>query len=328
MITLITGLPGNGKTLYVVDYIIKVLPERHVIAINFTDLQIEGVEQRDDVHNWNTYPTGSLVVVDEFQDYAQQRIKDKAPEWITEFSTHRHKGLDFIFITQHPSLLDTWIRRLVQEHIHFVRHQSNAEFSFKYTAKRLIDVDKKIDLKSKDVNKSNFKYPKEVYGKYKSADAHTVKKTIPKNLIKGIIMLMIPLPFVYLFVKRIYLDKIEPEQTEQHEVVKVDTNYKPDYTLPKDEKLPRIEIDYSDIRNYVPEPNMPWSAPIYADHIEVQSVPRITGCVHTPEFCNCYTQQGTKAYVTQEFCKSYHINGGYFDFQKPDKQKLSANEPL
>ncbi|MFC2415994.1 zonular occludens toxin domain-containing protein [Neisseria elongata] len=62
---------------------------------------------------------GSLVVIDEAQrPFPIRSAAAKVPPYIEAFATHRPLGLDIVFITQHPSFLDSFVRRLVQRHIH------------------------------------------------------------------------------------------------------------------------------------------------------------------------------------------------------------------
>lgn len=72
------------------------------------------------VQNWWLWcKPGDLIVVDEAQFLAPRGILGrKAPYWIQCLEIHRHYGVDFIIITQHPQLIDTTIRNLVGLHRH------------------------------------------------------------------------------------------------------------------------------------------------------------------------------------------------------------------
>lgn len=72
------------------------------------------------VQNWWLWcKPGDLILVDEAQFLAPRGILGrKPPYWIQALEIHRHYGVDFIFITQHPHLIDTTIRNLVGLHRH------------------------------------------------------------------------------------------------------------------------------------------------------------------------------------------------------------------
>lgn len=62
---------------------------------------------------------GDLICIDEAQ-FVMPRgsLGRKPPFWLQCFEIHRHYGVDFIIITQHPQLIDTTVRALVSLHRH------------------------------------------------------------------------------------------------------------------------------------------------------------------------------------------------------------------
>jgi zona occludens toxin (predicted ATPase) len=68
---------------------------------------------------WLWVEPGDMIAVDEVQ-YIVPRgtVGKKPPAYIALLEVHRHYGVDFLFITQHPQLLDTTIRNLVGLHRH------------------------------------------------------------------------------------------------------------------------------------------------------------------------------------------------------------------
>jgi zona occludens toxin len=71
--------------------------------------------------------------------------------------------------------------------------------------------------------------------------------------------------------------------------------------------------------------NLPESAPAYAELIKVTDYPHLMGCVRTPDFCRCYTTQGTPYQVSDAFCGEY-LKGNYFNpykqQKKPEEQQI------
>ncbi len=72
------------------------------------------------VQNWWLWcKPGDLICVDEAQFIAPRgTLGRKPPYWIQALEIHRHYGVDFLVITQHPQLIDTTIRALVGLHRH------------------------------------------------------------------------------------------------------------------------------------------------------------------------------------------------------------------
>lgn len=126
MIRLITGIPGAGKTLLAVEIIRDVMfsDSPRAIYTNIKGLDHTALRTFDlvDPTAWFDLPDGSMVIIDECQEYFRPRSNGaKVPESVSRFETHRHQGLDIVLITQHPKLLDQNIRRLVEHHQHCYR---------------------------------------------------------------------------------------------------------------------------------------------------------------------------------------------------------------
>ena len=116
---------------------------------------------------WMWAQPGDLIVVDEVQ-YIVPRgtLGRKPPPYIALLEVHRHYGIDFIFITQHPQLLDTTIRNLVGMHRH-VRSVMGSSLCMVYAWDHASNTER---LSS--ANKSPFKRKPEHYALFKSAAAH------------------------------------------------------------------------------------------------------------------------------------------------------------
>jgi len=72
------------------------------------------------VQNWWLWcKPGDLIAIDEAQFVAPRgTMGRKPPYWIQCMEIHRHYGVDFLIVTQHPGLIDTTIRALVGMHRH------------------------------------------------------------------------------------------------------------------------------------------------------------------------------------------------------------------
>ncbi len=99
----------------------KRLPEDAPLEIP-AELTIEGKKYAAgaSLFNWWMWcRPGDLIVVDEIQYITPRGVLGrKPPPWIALLEIHRHYGVDFLIITQHPQLIDTVIRNLVGMHRH------------------------------------------------------------------------------------------------------------------------------------------------------------------------------------------------------------------
>lgn len=200
MIYLITGIPGSGKTLYAVSTLIKQLMgdkiqdkagkliDRRLVVDGIPNLAIphemmsattiddKTISIADDGHGvgnwWEWCKPGDVIVVDEVQRIWRPRAMGaKPPKMVTELETHRHKGVDFVIITQNPMLIDQNVRRLVGRHQHVRR-------LFGMARALIYDWDGcQADVhRVAAANKTMWAYPKAAYKLYSSAELHTKQK--------------------------------------------------------------------------------------------------------------------------------------------------------
>lgn len=176
MITLITGVPGSGKTLRAVYLIMQALKEGRPVYSDIDGISIDGVLPAPD--DWRETPEGSLVVYDEVQQRWPSTGKPgAAPEDdIRALEIHRHTAHDLIVITQHPTLVHHHVRKLVGQHIH-VRRAASASIVTLFTLSEVFDPKDKNELRNTD--KQTWRYPKDLFSVYKSATAHTAKFKLP-----------------------------------------------------------------------------------------------------------------------------------------------------
>lgn len=185
MITLITGTPGAGKTLMCVgDFLDKAQTEtvpgpdgqqiKRRICTNINGLLIDHEKiAADDLSKWPEWAQpGDLIVFDEVQETWRPRSMSQAvPDAIAKLEIHRHKGVDFILLTQHPMLLDQNVRRLVGRHLH-VRRVAGMGLAVVYEWDHCANPgNTKTAVASRP-----WRYPKRAFSLYKSAELHTKQK--------------------------------------------------------------------------------------------------------------------------------------------------------
>ncbi len=189
MITFITGVPGSGKTLYCIDKLLRDIVNKTETAKDKNNETVE-VKRRlltnikgllidhelvdaEWLQNWHTHcKPGDVICYDEVQEVWKPRANgSKVPDDIGKLETHRHMGVDFILISQHPLLVDRNILQLVGRHLH-VRRVSSIGAAVVYEW----DHCSRSLLYKNSMTKWPWRYNKEVFTLYKSAELHTKQK--------------------------------------------------------------------------------------------------------------------------------------------------------
>lgn len=338
MINLITGLPGSGKTLYtlktVKDYVDRenkalldqAKPPRPVYYHGIPELTIPGWELMESPEDWINLPSHSIIVIDECQSTFRPRAASvKPPPYIAEFETHRHKGLDFFLMTQHPMLVDGNIRRLAGKHYHVVRF-----YGFqKSTIHEFQQVRDNVDKNLKNSISTHFIYPKEVFTWYKSADAHTIKKRIPMRMI-----MLVVLPFVLLYVGYLAFGAINNMLNKPNDFAEEKNGLLPGAksqdSSPQGTSYPEaVKMSYLEARTPA-LPDFPHTAPIYEELTKPVRAPYPAACISAKSYgCKCFTDKGTKLMVSANVCQQIVQNGYYVDWQEQgaDSQNQDGGSP-
>jgi len=189
MITIITGVPGSGKTLYSIEKLLLPLVGTSVkgkdehgnpveiprtIYTNINGLQIEHelIDGGDNqgLRDWHKWAKpGAVIVFDEFQKAWPPRANgSKVPDDVQALDTHRHMGVDFVLITQSVMNVDRHVHALCGRHLH-VRRIANMPFAVVYEW----DHCSKSLMFSKSLAKQAWRYDRKVFKLYKSAELHT-----------------------------------------------------------------------------------------------------------------------------------------------------------
>ena len=145
-----TGVPGAGKTSFALAKLLyedlpKLKAEGRPIytSIDMTpeSLELHGIIHLFDVlgpgpkydpgrpdkkafdpEKIHSLPVGSYIIVDEAQFvFPSRSAGSKVPSWVSQFETHRHRGHDFLLITQSPAFLDHHFRGMYERHVHYSR---------------------------------------------------------------------------------------------------------------------------------------------------------------------------------------------------------------
>lgn len=154
------------------------LPVR-TIYTNINALKIDYV--RALTYDWRDCPDGSIIVIDEVQlvePYSD--IKSRDNPIVQSLTVHRHRGFDFYFITQAPSLLHPTVKVLIGVHYHLTRPYGMTTVVYRYGSCK--DNPNAIINRQNREAKFNFKPQDRIFKLYKSTTINTHKKRFPKGI--------------------------------------------------------------------------------------------------------------------------------------------------
>jgi hypothetical protein len=318
--TVVSGLPGHGKTLYTLSTLLKEFKGRRIVVFGVPDIDHSalGTEPLEDPELWYDEPAGTVIVIDEAQKIFPVRGQGKPiPVKCSEFETHRHGGLDVVLITQDGTLLDAHVRKFIDHHIHLYRlFGSETSTVYKYSPFQPKPLAKSSQRGALAVE--TWMYPKKFYGAYKSADAHTIKRKIPTKLIVVSCLMAVAVGYigwaVYYFASGNLMDD-EPQADQTSFTAASTESAKKANTPDSKVSIAYTPEEYLKLMTPVIE-GVPHSAPFYQSAYTAADFPRpnciIIGDRDTSVQCKCFTQQMTTYETTYEMCRYYAIEG-YFD---------------
>lgn len=340
MLTLITGAPGAGKTLNSLAMVDKEFGEtRPIYYAGIRELTLPGWKEisYDEARQWQTFDDGCIFVIDECDLFAGNTAADRKtePEFVRELARHRHRGMDFFFITQSPTRLHYSVRHHIGRHIHFERGFGR-EATRKLEWQKCVDDPKDDYHARKEAGVTRIKFPKKYYDVYKSAEVHTHKPRTPKMVwavLGGFIL-------VALLGAKLAFSLTDRKEALEEQVANAQDSEFPDGFS----SIPGFDNYISQAESFIPgigedapktaaelvfeqEPrfqDQPWSAPQFDHLTEVQSYPR-PQCIHHVRSgnCKCFTQQATPLAISLFTCREI-VRTGYFN---PFIEDIALNQP-
>lgn len=317
MMYLITGQPGNGKTLRAL-HVMREEYERNKQAHQegkeelrrfFTNIAgatteenpaaFPWVEKLPDHNDWTKLPDASYVVYDEAHSDGNTpglerygalfpstgKPGESSDMRIRAMSTHRHRGFDLVFITQYPSKIHHQLRTLVGSHTHMNRGMGLQAAGVVQWPRVQVDP---YDEQARDkAEEEIWSYPKDLYGKYKSATLHTAshKFKIPKKVVAGISKLVVTL-LVLWALWHFLVPKGGPEE-------------KPEEGGPQREA--------SLLAPAAPSPDSSTSLTPGTQQfasINTEPTPAIAGCVSSDRGCRCFNTDGYQIDMSRYSCQA------------------------
>lgn len=330
MITMLTGLPGNGKTLRVLQIVEELCRKDNrplfVMGINLLpEFPLEW-KTVPPVAQWTekrpleedpsimapafTFPVNSVIVIDEAQKVFRPRSTSSAvPDHVAAFETHRHEGIDFFLLTQHPMFVDPNIRRLTNRHIHMVR-------VFGAQAANIHEwqqVKENCDKMRNNSQQKPWLFPKHIYKWYESSKSHTYKFRPP---LRAVLLILLPFIVAFLIWTVVSWFKGKDATTKQGAPASTSaaaSSPAPGRSAPADwftAHTPRV-------------PGLPHTAPWYDGVTAPVDAPAPVGCALVVDRCRCYSAQGTVLNVSEEMCRGL-VDTGFFKEWNGEKGKENS----
>lgn len=350
MIYITTGANGAGKTLITLKRVReKQLAENRPVYFAGVPLKPEKITEfgwtEFDPKLWETAPDGTIFLFDECQDYFPAKSATAAREdYIKLLAKHRHRGFDFFLISPHPSMIDVYIRKLVNNpswHRHMKR-QAGAQLVSQLEWSFVKDTPEKPGSGA-DGSVTLVPYPKEVYEWYDSTSLNTAKVSIPRALyvLLGCAVLVPACGyFTYSFIRDRYFPA---PATVAAKAAKAGTSSTPAIapvpgtSTPTTNSKPAPLTPAEYVASFAPRVvGFQHTAPRY-DSITAPTVaPYPAACMTNGKTCKCWTQQGTVLDVAKPLCTSI-VQRGYFvdwlpqqdrrdNMQQQDQQQQLARD--
>lgn len=334
MIYWYTGQPGHGKTLHAIDHLLKLKEQgRIVYACNIRQFDYEktGVLEMtpEQFRDWmNFLPDGAVALVDEAYEHKMLPKRPPGapvPEHVQELAKHRHRGLDFIFVSQSPDKqCDQFVHDLIERHIHVRRMFGSKMVQLREFDKFQANAERATPIQTRRVHLLR---GKRSVGTYQSTEMDTTEKRIPWYW--WAFGLGIPLGALALFYvfggmqSRLVGDKARaPEVQLQDTGPQVAHEGNGAFATVAEVRVPMSAEEYQ--AQFQPRvPSQPWSAPAYDSKLSLTSEPPRIFCMQGAPgetvdgqwrangSCSCLTEQGTRYLLEHQACALIASAGQY-----------------
>lgn len=320
MFKLVTGLPGGGKTSNELWNFLNA-PEyngrpKYCTPVNGFEPEKHGVVAIDHISCWESLPDGSVIFCDEVQDYGGTDVKGE-PQWVKQLARHRHRGFDFICTTQSPMFLNSFIRKLAQPHVHYIRPWNMKGIQYSWESVQ-------NDPNSRTAKNTGVRTPvkpnPEVFKLYTSTvlDTHKSRPPYKVFILLAVCILLLLVGGGWATYRVLHMGDSFKTQTESSPV---HVGTLPESGVPQSisngvaSTVPPIITEPV----WTPEtmkpsvPGMPHSAPVYDDLTKPSDFPRVAACMTSKsKGCHCYTQQATPLEIPETACEIF-VKVGTFD---------------
>lgn len=329
MIYWYTGQPGHGKTLHAIERLLEFKDQgRIVYACNIREFEYSktGVLEMtpDQFKDWmNFLPDGAVALVDEAYEHGmlpKRPTGSKVPEHVEQLAKHRHRGLDFIFVSQSPDKqCDQFVQDLIERHVHVRRR-----FGTKFVHLREFDRYEAHAEKANPISIKRKALPKRPMGTYKSTEMDTTETKIPWYYIALPLAVALGLGlFYYTFGNMGARLGSDPLPVQSSAGANATPSDGAQATAGGGGVATKVMAPADYARQFLPRVSSePWSAPAYDGKISLPSEPPRLFCMsslsgknahgdHVDPTCTCLTEQGTNYELDQPTCRFVARRGQY-----------------
>ena len=322
-INFVTGLPRAGKTLWTLVHVRELASKenRAVYTCNIPGVTIPGWESIEHPNDWLTLPDGAIIVVDELQDFWGKAAQgSRVPEPIVELSKHGKRGFDFFFITQEPNLVHSTPRDLCAYHFYVVR-AFGAQAAVTYKFQRIQVHPERMTKKAETIP---WRYPKEAFTWYKSADLHNIKRKIPLKA-KLIPVALLAVGFFAWGAVQMFRSSVDKAKGSPI-VAAAPAGGTFGGAVPGASLAPATAAQV--VASYLPRiEGLPHTAPRYDGMTAASVVPYPAACLSMGDRCNCYSQQATPIAVPAFLCKQIVKSGMFVDWESALRDVAAGKPP-
>lgn len=336
MIYLTTGANGAGKTLLTLkDVRAQQLKENR--PVYYHGFEIEPAKaaefgwQEFNPKEWQDLPDGSICIMDECQnEFPLRRSGSEVPDYINAIAQFRRKrGFDFWLICPHPSLLDVFVRRLIDKPS-WHRHLKRAFGADVVSVLQFSSPDMKCEEPGAGARGevTMRPYPKEVYSWYRSASLHTGKKKIPRAVYVLAAAAIIVPSALYYAITGVYGNVTKggalstPAQTAAAPVTAASAASRPDAALIKITADEYLALRKARLQDF------PHTAPVFDGVTAPVVAPYPAACVHMAKTCKCYSQQGTLLATSGEVCLQIVKHGFFIEWKQETREDEARGKML
>lgn len=327
MIYWFTGQPGHGKTLHAIARALEFKAQGRVVYVcNVRSFNYEKAGMLpmtpEQFRDWmNFLPDGAVALVDEAYEkemLPKRAPGSKVPDHVERLATHRHRGIDFIFVCQSPDKqVDVFVHDLIERHIHVRRR-----FGTQFVHLREFDRYEKNPEKAQPLVLKRARLPKHVFGLYESTELDTTERRIPWYYFA----LGLGLPFSLGFAYWTFTGMGEriaggaPAQDPAH-VAQAPGQRDAARTERSDGRSAASMTAEQYVQSMTPRiPSQPWTAPAYDGKLNLPTEPPRLFCMssgyqrgnqYNVDSCRCITEQGTRYKLDMLTCVTIARDGQY-----------------
>jgi hypothetical protein len=340
---IITGQPGNGKTLYMLSLLMAAIEDnrkavqagkeaRPIYAVGIDGLQPGLCETSQDGREWQSFPDGSIIFIDEawkWFGHLHDARQAPTPAHVLALAEHRHRGMDLVMTTQMANQLYPFMRGLVGGagggHTHVARHFGTSLCTI-YNWPELNEDTKSPAQRERAVSEK-WVQPSKLFALYKSATIHTVKRSLPMRLI--LIPASIAAAVGLFWYGYLSYSKFSHPQVKAASGAAAAAAASGG-EMQERPKTPTTAQGWVDaLRPALP--GLAYTAPIFAAQFKVQSIPRTFCAIVGGDYrntasshCRCYTEQFTALAISDPVCRSLAVDG-YYDPTRPPPSPASSS---